>query len=198
MAKIAPAAVRTLAPTQITVGMIEVGDKKKQLSALKPAAQTDFLQQHPVPAVVGPQGKLYITDHHHLGRAALEVGITTMFCEILDDLSSHDVASFWQKMEQNFWVHPLDEHGVCHLYSKLPPDLAHLVDDVYRSLAGYVRNSGGYDKSDEPFAEFVWADFFRRHVAVELLTSDFATAVKMALPMAKSHYAKRLPGYKGG
>jgi len=198
MPKVTSATVKSLAPTQITVGMIEVADKKKQLAALKPPAQTDFLRDHAVPAVIGPQGKLYITDHHHLGRAALESGITTMFCEIQDDLSSRDVPGFWRKMEENFWVHPLDEHGVRHFYAKLPATLEGLVDDIYRSLAGYVRNAGGYDKSDEPYAEFVWADFFRRAVAVELVTSDFAAAVQMGTSLAKSHYAKRLPGYKGG
>ena len=74
MSKIRETALHALAPTQITVGMIEVADKKKQLAALKGPDQADFLRDHPIPAVIGPQGRLYITDHHHLGRALSEIG----------------------------------------------------------------------------------------------------------------------------
>ena len=28
-----------------------------------------------MPVVIGPGNKLYITDHHHLARAALEAGV---------------------------------------------------------------------------------------------------------------------------
>jgi hypothetical protein len=86
---------------------------------------------------------------------------------------------------------------VRHVYTALPAHLDQLRDDVYRSLAGYVRNAGGYDKTPAAFAEFVWADFFRRNVPVELVRSDFQTAVRAALPLAKGHRAKGLPGYRG-
>ena len=79
MAKLREALIHDLHPTQITVGMIEVHDKKKHLAALSAAEQKAFMQAHPIPAVVGPAGKLFITDHHHLGRAALEAGVTSGF-----------------------------------------------------------------------------------------------------------------------
>jgi hypothetical protein len=197
MSKITATPPDSLSPTQITVGMIEVGDKKKQLAALKVAEQEELLRAHPLPAVVGPRGRLYITDHHHLGRAAIEAGVGKVFCEIEADFSSYELPAFWKEMEENSWVHPLDECGVRHIYSKLPARLAQMVDDVYRSLAAYVRNAGGYDKTGKAFAEFIWADFFRRNVAVEIVTGDFEAAVRAALPLAKSHRAKSLPGFKG-
>jgi hypothetical protein len=197
MSKITATPPESLSPTQLTVGMIEVRDKQKQLAALKAPEQEEFLRAHPIPTVVGPHGTLYITDHHHLGRAALEAGVGKLFCETEADFSSHDWAGFWKEMEENSWVHPLDEHGVRHIYSRLPARLAQMVDDVYRSLAAYVRNAGGYDKTGKAYAEFVWADFFRRNVAVEIVTGDFEAAVRTALPLAKSHRAKSLPGFKG-
>jgi hypothetical protein len=197
MSKITTLSPDSLRPTQITVGMIEVRDKQKQLAALKGAEQSEFLRQHVMPAVAGPQGQLYITDHHHLGRAALAAGIGTVFCEVEADFSSHDPAAFWKEMEDSSWVHPLDEHGVRHLYTRLPAHLAELIDDVYRSLAAYVRNAGGYDKTGKAFAEFIWADFFRRNVAVEIVSADFEAAVHAALPLARSHRARGLPGFKG-
>ncbi len=198
MAKVREAPFEDLHPTQLTIGFIEVDLKKKNLLALKPAAQRDFLQEHPVPAVLGPGGRIYITDHHHLARAALEAGLKSAFVDVEADLSTSGLPAFWKDMEDNEWVHPLDEHGVRHIYGAIPEHVGALVDDVYRSLAGFVRDAGGYDKTPTAFAEFVWADFFRRNVAVELVRADFHAAVSIAIPLAKGRRAKRLPGYHGG
>src|ERR1700737_430185 len=137
MPKIQESMFLKLHPTQITVGMIEVQDKKEHLASLQPKEQRDFMQAHPMPAVIGPEGRLYITDHHHLGRAALESGITTGFFVVEADLSSCGLDDFWKEMDKNLWVHPLDENGVRHYYSAIPDHLEKLIDDTYRSLAGY-------------------------------------------------------------
>jgi hypothetical protein len=94
-------------------------------------------------------------------------------------------------------VHPLDENGVRHYYAAIPGSLSKLVDDVYRSLAGYVRDAGGYDKTPTAFAEFVWADFFRRNIAIETVRSDFQTAVRAGSSLAHSKWAKNIPGFNG-
>jgi hypothetical protein len=196
MPKIQESMIHKLHPTQLTVGMIEVLDKKKQLVSLKPQEQRDFMQAHPMPAVIGPERQLYITDHHHLGRAAFEAGISIGCFLVEADLSSYDLDKFWTEMDKNLWVHPLDENGVRHHYSAIPDHLEKLVDDAYRSLAGYVRNAGGFDKTPTAFAEFVWADFFRRSIPIEIVKADFKTAVQTALPLARSKLAKGMPGFK--
>lgn len=196
MPKVRESLIHDLHPTQLTVGMIEVLDKKKHLASLKAAEQRDFLQAHPIPAVDGPGGKLYITDHHHLGRAALEAGVAKGFFTVEADLSACAPDDFWAAMDKQLWVHPLDEHGVRHCYAAVPNHLEKLVDDPYRSLAGYVRDAGGYDKTPTAFAEFVWADFFRRSIAVEDLKADFHAAVQRAIKLAKGKLAAGLPGFK--
>ncbi len=98
-------------------------------------------------------------------------------------------------MNKSLWVHPLDANGVRHVYSSIPDRLDELVDDPYRSLAGYVRDAGGYDKAPTAFAEFIWADFFRRNIAIEDLRADFKAAVEAAMPLAQSHLAKGIPGF---
>jgi hypothetical protein len=197
MTKLSETPIHALRPTQLTIGYIEVAEKKKNLLALKPDARRAFLNAHPIPTVIGPGHAPFITDHHHLARAALEAEITTVFCEIDADLSASALPVFWQSMNENSWVHPLDENGVRHIYDRIPPDLEGLVDDVYRSLAGFVRDAGGFDKTPTAFAEFVWADFFRRNIAVELVRADFHAAVQLAMPLAQGHLAHRLPGYNG-
>lgn len=196
MSKIHESTIHQLRPTQLTVGMIEVRAKQKHLASLKDDEQRDFMLAHPIPAVVGPGGLLFITDHHHLGRAALEAGVAKGFFEVAADLSNHDDSAFWAEMERNRWVHPLDENGVRHYFSAIPHHLEKLVDDIYRSLAGYVRDAGGYDKTPTAFAEFVWADFFRRSIPIEDVKADFAEAVRTALPLAQSKDAAGLPGFR--
>jgi hypothetical protein len=196
MPKIHESAISTLHPTQLTVGMIEVQDKRTHLASLKPQDQQDFMQAHPMPAVIGPRGNLYITDHHHLGRAALEAGVVKGFFLVEADLSSRSLDDFWKEMNKNMWAHPLDENGVRHYYAAIPQHLEKLVDDAYRSLAGYVRNAGGFEKTPTAFAEFVWADFFRRSIPIEDVKADFQAAVRTALLLARGKLAKGLPGYR--
>jgi hypothetical protein len=198
MPKIHETAIQRLHPTQLTVGMIEVHDKRKHLASLKPSDQLEFMRAHPIPAVKGPEDRMFITDHHHLGRAAHDAGVETGFLDVEADLSAFDQDRFWAEMDKNRWVHPLDENGVRHYYQFIPKRLDMLIDDVYRSLAGYVRNAGGYEKTPTAFAEFVWADFFRRSIPLEDVKADFAATVKMAIPLAQSDLAKGLPGHKGG
>ena len=195
MAKTQEASLKDLHPTQLTVGLIVVQDKKKHLAGMSQGDRQSFMKAHPMPAVIGPQGKLYITDHHHLGRAAFDAGVTSAFFEVDDDLSKCSVEAFWKEMNENQWVHPLDEHGVRHFYTSIPDSLGKLVDDIYRSLAGYVRDAGGYDKTPTAFAEFIWADFFRRNIAIETVQSDFQTAVRAGINLAQSRWAKNIPGY---
>jgi hypothetical protein len=195
MPKIQEAALKDLHPTQLTVGMIVVQDKRKHLAAMSGPDRQAFLKAHPMPAVLGPQGMLYITDHHHLGRAAYDASIATAYFEVEEDLSKCSVEAFWKEMNENQWVHPLDEHGVRHVYTLIPDTLGKLEDDVYRSLAGYVRDAGGYDKTPTAFAEFVWADFFRRNIAIETVHADFQTAVRAGVSLAQCKLAKNIPGF---
>jgi hypothetical protein len=197
MPKTQEASLRDLHPTQLTVGMIVVQDKKKHLEALSAAARQGFMRDHLMPAVIGPQGTLYITDHHHLGRAAFEAKVATGFFLVEADLSKCTPESFWKEMNENQWVHPLDENGIRHYYAAIPDRLNKLVDDVYRSLAGYVRDAGGFEKTPTAFAEFIWADFFRRNVPIEAVHSDFQTAVHAGLSLAHSKWAKHIPGFNG-
>jgi hypothetical protein len=191
------APIKVLRPTQLTIGLLEVEVKRKRLESLSPDDRETFLEAHPMPVVIGPKGKLYITDHHHLARAALDARVKAACFQIEADYSSLRPDKFWRAMNKRSWVHPLDQNGVRHRYDHLPSDVSKLEDDVYRSLAGFVRDSGGFMKTTAAFAEFIWADFFRRNIAIEDVREDFAAAVRQAKRLAKSAHAKRIPGYKG-
>jgi hypothetical protein len=186
-----------LRPTQITIGLIEVHHKRKELEALGRHAQRDFLAAHPIPAVFGPEEHIFITDHHHLARAALEAGIETAFFLIEAELPQLDAGAFWRTMQEKCWAHPIDEHGARQSCGSIPKHLEQLRDDVYRSVAGFVRSAGGYDKTPTAYAEFLWADFFRHRIVVGPTHEDFRRAVAEALALARSPAARALPGFHG-
>jgi hypothetical protein len=197
MSKLHEVELHRLRPTQITVGLIEVHDKRVKLEQLKKHEQKEFLFAHPIPAVWGPDGKLYITDHHHLGRAASEAGIDSGFFLVEADFSKAPIAQFWPKMSDASWAHPIDQHGAPRPFTDIPDHLEKLLDDPYRSLAGYVRVAGAYDKTPTAFAEFQWADFFRPRVVIGPTRADFNRSVVAAAKLATSPEAAHLPGYRG-
>jgi hypothetical protein len=100
-------------------------------------------------------------------------------------------------MKEKQWVYPYDQDGKPCAISDLPKDIRGLADDPYRSVAWQVRERGGFEKTEKPFAEFKWADFFREHLKTHPLHHDFEEAVKEAMALAQSPEARRLPGYIG-
>ena len=177
--------------------MIEVHDKRDRLECLKKSDRREFLEAHPIPAVWGPDDKLYVTDHHHLGRACSEAGVDSGFFLVEEDFSKVAIAQFWPRMAAARWVHPIDAAGTQRPFEDIPDHLEKLLDDPYRSLAGYVRNAGGFEKTPTAFAEFVWADFFRPRIRIGPTRAEFNKCVDSAIRLAMSPEAAQLPGYKG-
>ncbi len=188
-----------LRPTQMSVGMREVADKAEHLRGMKPEKADAWLKERPVPVVLGPRGRMYLIDHHHLVRAAWEAGIARVHVEVKADLSGLSEDKFWERMAREKWVYPYDQFGKGpHDPQDLPENVRGMADDPYRSVAGAVRDRGGYEKSEEPFAEFLWAQFFRERLTVHPIYHDFEEAVAEALKLAKTEAAKHLPGWAGG
>src|SRR3569833_2496751 len=70
-----PVPILSLRPTQMTVGMREVKEKRKRWREHKSAKkQAELLGRHMIPVVLGPDGRNYVVDHHHLARALHDEG----------------------------------------------------------------------------------------------------------------------------
>ena len=73
-----PIPILSLRPTQMTVGMREVKEKRKHLREHwrkhKKIKQGQFLGRHMIPVVLGPDQRHYVVDHHHLARALHDEG----------------------------------------------------------------------------------------------------------------------------
>jgi hypothetical protein len=189
--------VTELRPTQFALGMIEVEHKIKHLSSMSAAELDEYLHSHPVPVVRSPQNELFLIDHHHLVRAAWELDIAKVCVQLLNDLSHLPNDRFWKHMADANWMHPYDQFGRGpHSPELLPHGVRGLADDPFRSLAWAIRERGGFEKTEQPFCEFHWADHFRKHVKLGHARKDFEAAIEHAMHVCKQPEAKHLPGYR--
>jgi len=190
-------AIDDLRPTQITVGIREVNAKRKHWRDLAAKESGVFLGKHMIPVVLGPKGRNYVVDHHHLARALHEEGVKEVAVTHIANLSKLDQDAFWTVMDNRSWMHPFDSNGERHHYKDIPKRVADLVDDPFRSLAGELRRAGGFAKDTTPFSEFLWADFLRRRMKRKTVDRDFDRAIQKAKKLAKGKDADYLPGWCG-
>ena len=186
-----------LRPTQFSVGYIEVERKAKQWAEMKHKKREEELEQHVFPGVLGLGRDYYVIDHHHLGVALLERGVKEVWVTVLDDLSWLDPRAFWRTLEFRGWAHPYDQKGRRRDYGEMPKRLLQLKNDPYRGLAGLVQAAGGFAKEPEPFAQFLWADFFRTRVEVRIIKDSPRRAIRLGVKLARSAQARYLPGWTG-
>lgn len=192
-----PTRIDDLRPTQMTVGMREVAVKRHAWRESCAKQGAEFLGRHMIPVVIGPKHRPWLVDHHHLALALHLEGQEEVLASVIANLSHLGRDEFLTVMDNRSWLHPFDAMGVRQDYAELPRRLSKLKDDPYRSLAGVVLREGGYAKSQAPFAEFLWADFFRHRIDAKLLSHDFDRAARKALDLARSKQANHLPGWAG-
>jgi hypothetical protein len=193
---IRPAPLEALRPTQMTLGLREVTAKRNFWRAQTESARASFLACHIIPVVLGPGGRHYLLDRHHLARALYEEGVAEVPTTLAADLSGLEVEAFWASLAARAWLHPCDAHGRRWHHTHLPEHIRDLADDPYRSLAGALRRAGGYAKTGTPFSEFLWADFLRRFIPPPMLAATPEAALAEALRLAAMPEAAHLPGWR--
>ncbi|MGC2141361.1 MAG: ParB-like protein [Methylovirgula sp.] len=192
-----PVSLGELRPTQITVGMREVREKRKRWQESQSRKGAEFLGKHMIPVILGQKDRHYVIDHHHLGRALIDDGVDHVLVTVVADLRKLEKDAFWIFLDNRGWMHPFDDAGRRRGYEDIPKSLTDLVDDPFRSLAGELRLAGGYAKDTTPFSEFLWADFLRRRIKRKLVEEDFPQALEKALQFAKDEATDFLPGWCG-
>jgi hypothetical protein len=193
-----PVPILSLRPTQMTVGMREVKEKRKRWREHKSKKkQSELLGKHMIPVVLGPDGRYYVVDHHHLSLALHHEGVKDILVTVIGDLSMVQRDSFWGVMDNKRWVYPYDAKGERRHFKDIPKSVTGLKDDPFRSLAGELRRAGGFAKDTTPFSEFLWADFLRTKMSRKTVDGDFEKAIEKSLALAKSKDAVYLPGWCG-
>ncbi len=194
--RIHPVAIRAAADADH--GRDARSESQAQELARSPGSQEARLsRQAPDPRHWGPKDEYYVIDHHHLALALHQEGVENIATTVLADLRRLPRDAFWVFLDNRGWLHPYDEDGRRRDYGDVPKRITAMVDDPFRSLAGELRQSGGFAKDTTPFSEFLWADFLRRRFKRKQLESDFPAALVRALKLAKSGEADYLPGWCG-
>lgn len=191
-------------PTQFTVGMTAMSEKQKGIEEKFQSRELSaWLATKAVPAIWGPDKKLHITDRHHTSLAVLRAEIPLqekiMTVQILGNYSSLNWDEFYTRMvaENNAYLNYLDSGPRSGL--ELPETLSELENDPYRSLAWLVRENNGFEKVDQYFLEFIWANFFRQYILLSSGDMQELEAVLFdALILAHSELAENLPGHIPG
>src|SRR6201988_4190232 len=193
-----PIPILSLRPTQMTVGMREVQEKRTRWREHKSEKKrAELLGKHMIPVVLGPDEHHYVVDHHHLARALHDEGVEHVLVTVIGDLTMVERDAFWGVMDNKRWVYPYDAKGERRHFKDLPKSIKDLKAAPFRSLAGELRRAGGFAKDTTPFSEFLWADFLRRRLKRKTVERDFDHAIEQALELAKSTDANYLPGWCG-
>jgi len=133
--------VSSLAPTQMNEGFTEVGKKTAGFDLLAPSQLQSNLLTDIEPVVIGPGGKLYLTDGHHT-FTALDNSIygsnTQVYVNVIANYSNLTTSQFYQTMASQNLLLPLND-GVPQTVNTatgapLPTSLTGLTSDPYRGL----------------------------------------------------------------
>jgi hypothetical protein len=185
-----------LRPCQFVLGMKEVEYKILKMGKMGKRELDDYCRSHVIPVILGPNKEPYVIDHHHFARACWELGFDSYLVKVIKDFSRMKSADFWNEMIKRNWAYLHDQFGFGpHSPYALPIDIRCLADDPFRSLVWTVIDEGAIRKDKVPFFEFQWAAFFRLNLDLRLNSkSDFKTATKLAVKLARSKAASHLPG----
>lgn len=141
--------------------------------ALEPGHETQESVDLAKSVVIGPGGKLYLTDGHHTLTSFAETpdgGLNLhVRLRVLGNLSGLSEPAFWNRMVQNKWTWLRDPSGAGITPSQLPTSvgLANFADDKYRALLYFARDIG-YAQGTLPFQEFYWGAWLRDAQPIDL------------------------------
>jgi hypothetical protein len=128
-----------LHPTQITVGLREVAQKRLRWRSRIHKAGQEGAARIVAPVVHGQGGVLYLVDRHHLLRALEEEGVHEVLVRPLEDFTALRLDEFWRTLDVRGWCHPYDAEEQRRGFGEIPASVLALRDDPYRSMASALR-----------------------------------------------------------
>jgi hypothetical protein len=197
-------------PTQHLYGRIAAMCKQQRFESYSKHDLEKYLEKHPVPVVIGPDGGFYITDHHHLLRALHDAKIDkdwkTVIVNVVDNFDKMSMNQFWDTMVKKNYAYLKNSKGV-FTTNGLPTHVKNLTNEPFRSLSFISRRYGGYSKDDPVFfMEFIWADYYRNIRALQPLSitaakdyreelNEVRGVLKGTLSVSHAAAAAKLPGF---
>ncbi|MGV0950092.1 MAG: ParB-like protein [Azonexus sp.] len=186
-----------LHPTQFGVGLLQVAREKRELARQRPSSLQKTVLKKRIAVVIGPDGRFWLVDRHHLSRALWEIGERKAPVHIVGRVEKPD--GFWQVMSRAHWAWLFDERGNPRDPADLPGHIKDLPDFGYRSLAGFAEDEHLFNKSAQVFfIEFTWARYFGEQLGwAEITTETLHQRLDDARRVACLPAASSLPGYPG-
>jgi hypothetical protein len=193
-------------PTQFTVGVDAIIAKAKRLREIFKEVNGSYklrthLQNKAAPAILGPDKKYYIVDHHHLARAIMRAipSYNQYYVYLEKDYSNLDQDQFYQKMIKNGHVYLYKFGQGPHPITSLPGKLSLLQNDNYRSLALFLRETDAFKKTPVSFSEFSWANYLRDKIKIKRDSKGKISlkTISKAFSICRDKKASHLPGYIG-
>ena len=91
--------------------MREVAFKRNRWRNFGRTAADLYLCTHAIPVILGPDGRAFVLDRHHLSRALHDEGVITFPISVIEDLSMFGLEEFWNVLESRNWSHPFDDRS---------------------------------------------------------------------------------------
>jgi hypothetical protein len=187
--------IETLRPTQFTHGERQLKQKAAAYRAMSAHELEMEIAQKPIAVVLGPDDVPYVIDHHHVAGALWRVDVKEAPFVLVRDWSKLSPGAFWLALENHAWIWPYDANGRRVSFEDMPLHLWDAQNDEFRSLAAFVRDAGGYEKTSVPLADFRWTAFFRARFECPGSDAEFDALLRQALDLARSDAALGLPGH---
>lgn len=202
-----PVLLNEIHPGQYLIGEPKIIVFAQELSNAIPNQLQEILSTKIVPYILGPNKRKWIIDRHHtlhtihkmipvFKNEGIEINDLFMITEKVLDLSHLSYEQFLNTMEELGYIHPYYFYGKKDLYN-IPDSIENLKVDYFRGLAWLVRKSKAIKKSDVPFAEFTWAEYFYRSGLFQEKTLSIET-IKRAIKISirPSIQTMTLPGFR--
>lgn len=194
-------ALNKLHPTQAFIGHDQIPFKVKKIEKkYKKEKLTSYLEKKWTPAIIGPDNKYWIIDHHHLSYALLHSKVPEskkgLFIKVIFDWSNDNWSYFEEKMTANLFLYLKDDKFEAINFNNLPKDIKSLNDNPFRSLAYFAREKGCFKKVNIPFSEFLWGEYFYKQGIRIKPKNNYKLPLKLALKLCKEDAARDLPGFQ--
>lgn len=131
-------------------------------------------------AVIGPRGRVYLTDGHHTLTSFWEVPgggpDARIRLRVVGNLKHLEPAAFWDEMQSQGWTWMRDADGEPTGTESVPANLGlnNFANDRYRGVMFFLRDVSYFqDDSIPPFQEFYWGHWLRSQADPGLRLENF-------------------------
>ena len=178
--------IEDLHPTQPEVGQYQVKKKVEEFENLSEHEIEKVIEKKIVPVVIGPEGKLYLIDHHHNSLALLKTGNKNVHILVKENWSNLELKTFWEKMntEKYCFLKKADGSIADPLSKVFPKSLRECGDNPYRSLVWIMSEEGLLKEVEIPYYEFYLSEVLKKKGLIippgEMSKKDIKKYVKEA------------------